>query len=70
MANADPQYKFHALDNVKIWDIANHTRDEESSIAWCQQYGLIHHTPQCSRCHVEMPTRPNYKRRGYYNYNL
>ena len=28
MTNAAPQYNFHALDNVKIWDMANHTREE------------------------------------------
>ena len=61
MAGAVPQHNFSDLNEIKLWDVAIHTRDEDSAIAWCQQNGLIRHTPICGHCRVEMPIRPNYK---------
>ena len=62
-AAAPRQIPFNDLLTMKLWDVSEHTQNEEGAIDFAQRYGLIRSTPTCGRDHIPMPIIPNYKDR-------
>ncbi len=55
------QYPFSDLEQMKLWDVAEHTSTPQATMDFCQTYGLISSTPTCGHCRIPMPFKPTYK---------